>query len=497
MRNAGGREYLFYCSKLQIRFETIGCRLNQIETESAARLFLDKGFSVSLASINSSAKNDFDTILCVVNTCAVTQKAEQKDRRIIRLLLEKCPNAAVLVTGCYAQLSVDEISGIDSRIAVLPGQIKSRLSNVAEILKKAVSINAEEDRNFDAVDFAQKIREEICSQPAAKIGFSEKSFLLSTDSFLIHSRSSIKIQDGCNSSCTYCTIRNARGHSVSLEADSVIERIQQLENAGQNEVVFTAVNIGQYKGAFGNSYLDFSGLLEKCLESTKKINFRISSLYPESVNDRFCEIIENPRIRAHFHLSVQSGSDKILNLMGRKYRRETIIEVCKKLRQVKVLPFISADIITGFPSESDNDFSDTVKLCQECDFAWMHIFPFSARPGTEAFSMEKQIPQAVSTRRAAELNLLAAENKAKYIESCEGKTFHAILETVKNPAIITGQSKQKIYRAVTENFLHCEIFAVQIPFKSGDEINVRITGVDVNRVKKGGEYDTTAVFAGI
>lgn len=495
MRNVVAQEYRLYCSKLQIRFETIGCRLNQIETESAARLFLDRGFSVSLEPLNSSSKKDIDTILCIVNTCAVTQKAEQKDRRIIRLLLEKCPNAVVLVTGCYAQLSINEISKIDSRIAVLPGQIKSRLARVAESLKLFIGCEKDSKRSFTPVNFIGKLNDDICSPPAEKAGFSEKSFLLSTDSFLIHSRSSVKIQDGCNSLCTYCTIRNARGHSVSLDANSVIERICRLENSGQNEVVFTAVNIGQYKGAYGDSYLDFAGLLEKCLESTSKINFRISSLYPETVDDRFCEVIGNSRVRPHFHLSVQSGSDKILDLMGRKYRRNDVIEVCKKLRQIKELPFLAADIITGFPSESDEDFSDTVNLCEDCGFAWMHIFPFSARPGTQAFSMEKQIPQSVSAERAAKLNLMAAEKKAKYIESCKGKTFRAILETVKNPSVMVGKSNRKIYRAVTENFLHCELLESQIPFKPGDEINVTVTGVDINRVKKGGEYDTLAVLA--
>ncbi|MGP1458806.1 MAG: tRNA (N(6)-L-threonylcarbamoyladenosine(37)-C(2))-methylthiotransferase MtaB [Treponema sp.] len=505
---------------MQVRFETIGCRLNQIETESAARIFCDKGFSVSLSPLNSSAKIDCQTLLCVVNTCAVTQKAEQKDRRVIRLLLEKCPNAAILVTGCYAQLAVDAISRIDGRIAVLPGQLKSRLSEVASLLQKNADGGADKTEArehaggtnvhsyadctsggekmsvpFSALDFADTLKREVCAPPAAKIGFSEKSFVLSTDSFLAHSRSSIKIQDGCNSSCTYCAIRTARGHSVSLDAASVIERIRQLERTGQREVVFTAVNIGQYKGAYGGAYLDFADLLEKCLEATAKINFRISSLYPETVDERFCRVIRDRRVRPHFHLSVQSGSDKILSLMGRDYRRDVVLEACGALRRAKESPFIAADIITGFPSETAEDFADTARLCEECGFAWLHIFPFSARPGTAAFTMGEKVPQSVGTARAAELGLWAAKSKKKYIESCAGKTFSAILETVKNPALMLGESAQKAYRAVTENFLHCEIRAQKLPFIPGSEVFVTITGVDEARVKKGGEYDTVAVFA--
>lgn len=496
---------------MQVHFETIGCRLNQIETESAARIFCDKGFSVSLAPLNSASQHDIQTLLCIINTCAVTQKAEQKDRRIIRLVLEKCPNAAILVTGCYAQLAVSEIGALDERIAVLPGQLKSRLLDAASLLQK--KINASMDRinahshadwtsgdgkmnvSFCAQDFAKTLQREICAPPAAKIGFSEKSFVLSTDSFLAHSRSSIKIQDGCNSACTYCAIRTARGHSVSLDVSSVIERIQQLERTGQREVVFTAVNIGQYKGEFGGSFFDFADLLEKCLESTAKINFRISSLYPETIDERFCRVIRHERVRPHFHLSVQSGSDKILSLMGRAYRRNRVIAACEALRYAKNEPFIAADIITGFPSETAEDFLETVRLCDECGFAWLHVFPFSARPGTKAFSMKDKVPQSAATARAAELGVWAAESKKKYIASCTGKTFSAILETVKNPALITGGSMQKIYRAVTENFLHCEIRAKKMPLEPGSEVNVTVTGINEARVKKGGEYDTVAVFA--
>ena len=213
---------------MNIRFETTGCRLNQIESESAAKKFTDSGFEVLLEPLTAKSPADESTVLCVINTCAVTQKAEQKDRRIIRLVLEKCPNAAVVVTGCYAQLSPEFILGMSSRIACLPGQIKSRLSFIPALLIKKGS-------DFNAESFAKELNSTLFLRNDGKQGISENAFALSTDSFLAHSRSSIKIQDGCNNRCSYCTINAARGHSVSLDVQTVIDRVVQLENAGQAE----------------------------------------------------------------------------------------------------------------------------------------------------------------------------------------------------------------------------------------------------------------------
>lgn len=463
--------------------------MNQIETEAAARIFIDNGFAVTLTPLTAATPPDWEIVLCVVNTCAVTQKAEQKGRRMIRLLLEKCPSAAIIVTGCYAQLSAAAISAIDRRIAVLPGQLKSRLLTIAAQLQK---LNGKSD--FNAERFIFQLQETVLSAPPAKIGFSENSFILSTDSFVAHSRASLKIQDGCNAACSYCTIHIARGHSVSLDAATVIERIQQLERSGHTEVVFAAINIGQYRSMIEGKQIGFTELLERCLTSTAKINFRISSLYPETIDDHFCTVVKNKRIRPYFHISVQSGSDRILTAMGRHYTHADIIKACKKLNTMKAFPFISADIITGFPAETEDDFNATMQLCKECRFAWVHVFPFSMRPGTPAARMKPLIPQSVSAARAARLNAWAAESKMRYIQNCIGKTFNAVLESARNSPVFIQNTGRKIYRAVTENFLHCEIDADQLPFQAGDEIKLEIKGFSEQRIKKGGEYDTIAVF---
>ena len=474
---------------MNIHFETTGCRLNQIESESSAHSFVEQSFSVSLKPFTAKSLVESDTVLCVINTCAVTQKAEQKDRRMIRLVLEKCPQATIIVTGCYAQLSPEDIRNMDSRIAVLKGQIKSRLADVPVLLRKRL-----ETKEFNAVDFALELNNGLFAKQSEKKGFSENAFKLSTDSFIAHSRSSIKIQDGCNNNCTYCTINIARGHSVSLDAQTVIDRVVQLEKSGHAEVVFTTVNIGQYRGKYGNDYIDFAHLLKLCLENTSKIAMRISSLYPEVVDEFFCEVIKNPRVCPHFHISVQSGSNSVLKAMARRYTAEDVVNACNLLKSVKNNPFLACDIITGFPGETAENFDETMELCENCGFAWVHVFPYSVRPGTVAATLKNKVPQSVSGERAARLSEWASESKKKYIKECTGKIFNAVLETVKKPSVFASGEGNVVYHAVTENFLHCEIIEKDgfLAPKTGSSVKVRILGEYEAGTKKGGETECLA-----
>lgn len=455
-----------------IHIETLGCRLNQIESESAARIFLDSDFSISMEGVSAKSDQDEQTFLCIVNTCTVTQKAEQKARRIIRLLLKKYPNSIVLVTGCYAQLSKEEICALDDRVSVLPGQIKSRLADVPKLLKTFLA-----EEKWNPYDFISLLNEKILSLPQKRPEFPEDSFKLSTSSFLVHSRASLKIQDGCNNSCSYCAIHIARGHSVSIDVETAIKRVQEIEAAGLDEVVITSINIAQYRGKYGDEYYNFSKLLQKLIDSTKKINFRISSLYPEIVDDEFCKVISNNRVRPHFHISVQSGSDKILSSMNRVYKRDDVISACKKLRQAKENPFIACDIITGFPGETDEDFNQTLDLCSSCDFAWVHAFPYSERPGTVAAKMKNKVPQSISGERAKKITDWAINQKIKYIEAFVGKKLSAIVETSNH--------------CMTENFIHCE-FKTDVSAFENKQIDVCITEVQKEKIFKGGEIEAVA-----
>jgi len=437
-----------------IHFETLGCKLNQIETESLAHAFSGAGFSVDLAHAvsreeSAADSNGFnspvylpvgigkktDPILCIVNTCTVTGKAEQKARRLIRLLLRKFPAAPVLVTGCYAEVEGETISAMDPRIVVFPGSRKDEIAAIPAL------IAAEGDRP-DPVKIIALLRARA-GLPIAQA--THDPFRLSTDEFVAHSRASIKIQDGCDNRCAYCKIRLARGPSVSIDPDEAVRRVREIEMSGWREVVLAGVNLSQYRFDGGN----FAHLLARILEGTESIAIRISSLYPERVNEEILPILASPRVRPHFHLSVQSGSDKILRSMRRPYSAETVYRAAELLRSVKDDPFLACDIITGFPGETDEDFAQTFRMCEDIGFAGIHAFPFSARPDTEAWSMRPKVPERVAGERVNALTDLARRNFAAYASRWIGKPVEAIVEESSN----SDESA-----VLTANYLSIKVF---------------------------------------
>ena len=430
-----------------VRIETLGCRLNQVESEALAVRFAECGFDAFSKEAEASI---LPIKLCIVNTCTVTGKAEQKARRLIRLLLKKHEDAVILVTGCYAELEADSIEKINKRIIAFSGKKKDELDGLPQFLKDACLKN--KDLNEDSVNLKKNLlifRNKIYSKEDRL----DKSFLiketerrksmfkLSSPVFVFHSRASLKIQDGCNNACAYCRIRLARGTSVSLPAEEAVRRIVQIEKNGAAEVVLSGVNLSQYRD---EKYGGFANLLAMLLENTKKIKLRISSMYPECIDDGILKIVENKRICPHFHLSVQSGSDKILKAMNRPYREADIRRAVNNLRKVKDNPFIGCDIITGFPSETEEDFLQTFKMCEDLKIPGIHVFPFSARPGTKAFLMKPKVPEREAGRRASLLSELSEKNYQSYLASCSGKLFFGVIEKPQN---------NEDLRIVTENYL--------------------------------------------
>ncbi len=491
-----------------IHFETLGCRLNQDETEGAARCFSLAGFKCDLENISSSTQENPNVILSVINTCTVTAKAEQKARRIIRLLLKKFENSPVLVTGCYAELDAQEIKKINpKRICILSGTKKFILSYIAKMMEGKEEISCEVLEKFILEQENQFQKNHENSK--------NLNFMLYTPIFEKHSRSSIKVQDGCNNNCAFCRIHFARGKSVSLDVEDVVKRVQELERLGRNEVVFTGVNLSQYAGKFlfndenqnlqnqniqAEKICDFADLLKIVLENTKNITLRISSLYPQSVNEKFCEVIKNPRVAPSFHLSVQSGSDFILKQMNRPYSVAQVENAVKLLRLAKENPFISCDIIVGFPGETENDFNKTLELCEKLNFAWIHVFPFSARPGTKAFSMENQIPEKIKNERVKILTKLAIKSKVNYIDSFVGKSLNAILENNRSERMILSKQKNSDFvsdfdlpiNAVTNNFIHVRCENNKKNLKQGSLVKVKILRSLPFSIQEGRETDAEA-----
>ena len=276
-----------------------------------------------------------------------------------------------------------------------------------------------------------------------------------------------------------------------MTASEVIERVKKLEEAGQSEVVITSVNISQYSSEYNGKKVRFAELLELILSNTKKIGVRISSLYPEIVDEKLALVLENPRVRPYFHISVQSGSDSVLSKMKRPYKIEAVYRATSLLKKAKKNPFLACDIIAGFPGETDEDFDLTLKMLSECGFTYVHAFPFSPRPGTEAFKMRPMVPNYITDKRIAALEDFNKKSKTEYINSFVGQTLPAVCETLHRAKVFKDRV---IIHAVTENFLHCQLnFSTKdanLPV-AGTEIMVKILR-PLEDSERTGESDTLA-----
>jgi len=357
---------------------------------------------------------------------------------MIRKLLRDNPESCVIVIGCYAQLDTEEIMSLGAdgrRLFVLGGGegaagTKSALLGLPEYLSDASSVEP-----------LPYLLESWIRNGESPIE-NDSVFYFNPDKFSFHSRAYLKIQDGCDNNCAYCRVRLARGKSLSLNREAVLERLRAFEAKGIAEVFITGVNITQYS----DSGIDLAGLLELLLENTGTIALRLSSLEPERIDTRLASTLAHPRIRPHFHFSIQSASDAILQSMGRIYNVYTVEKAIALLRSVKDNPFLACDIITGFPGETEDEFAKTLGFCERTRFAWIHAFPYSRRPGTAAFSFGDSVRDIDKTRRVEALTALALRGKRSYAKSWLGKELSAVVEK-------TPYSSKRQCRAVSENYL--------------------------------------------
>jgi threonylcarbamoyladenosine tRNA methylthiotransferase MtaB len=448
-------------------FYTLGCKLNQLETESVADAFRREGFAVHDAAAEPLVRSSPPDII-VVNTCTVTGHAEQKARRLIRKALRDNPRACILVTGCYAQLEAQAIAALDggegesvgpneksvgpnedavnerpssgqgsNRLFVLPGDKKDALLDLPKYLAfqgnaaQAQAPTGTLDTQLPSLIQAWMETTKIPA-PAAALSVSAGEpaeagvFRFKPLVFTYHSRASLKIQDGCDNHCTYCRVRLARGASRSLSAERALSSLQDLEKNGYNEAVITGVNINQYNGG-----TDLAGLLGFLLSNTTRIRVRLSSIEPDGMSPALAEVLAHPRIRPHFHLSVQSGSAGVLKRMARLYGPQQVEDGVRLLRQAKGDPFLACDMITGFPGETPEDFEASYELCRRIGFAWIHAFPYSPRPGTAAFSFKRRVSEREAGQRVERLTALARRGRQDYVGRFLGAPVEAIVENTK------------------------------------------------------------------
>jgi threonylcarbamoyladenosine tRNA methylthiotransferase MtaB len=389
---------------LRVSFRTFGCKLNQAETESIA-----DGFSQAGAAIVPPGDG---ADLVVFNTCTVTSKAEQKARREMRLALRRNPDTVAIVTGCYAELDPEAVLAIGPRTIVVPGSRKDTVRTMAAGLA-AASLEG-----LDLLAEAHRLAD-------LAAGREPDAFAFVPGEARFHTRVQLKVQDGCDNRCTYCRVCLARGVSRSLEPGTVQSRSAALEAAGVAEIVLTGVNLSQYR----SGGLGFPGLLELLAGDGGRMAYRVSSYEPDRVDEAFVRAFAMPGVRPHLHLSVQSGSDRILRAMGRHYGRDQVLRAAEAVRAVRDDPFIGADIILGFPGETDTDFRDTLDLLERLRPAWVHAFTFSPRPGTRAFDMKQRVPERVAVERAAAVQALAVLGKAAFA----ARRLGAVLEAVAEP----------------------------------------------------------------
>ena len=361
--------------KRRVSFHTLGCKLNFSESSTLARLFEEGGFE--RVGVNDAAD------ICVINSCSVTEHADKKCRNIIRKLHRRNPEAIIAVTGCYAQLKPQEIAEIEGVDIVLGNNDK------ADLYKRVVELS----RRGAAEVYSCHCDEITRFFAAFSSGDRTRSFL--------------KVQDGCDYKCAYCTIHYARGSSRNIPISDIVEQARQVAASGLKEIVITGVNTGDFGRTTGEKMIDLLRALNE-VEGIER--YRISSIEPNLITDEIIEFCAaSPKFQHHFHIPLQSGSDHILGLMRRRYTSAKFADRIEKIRSLMPDAFIGIDVITGFPGETEEDFQQTYDLLARLRPAFLHIFPFSERPGTPAVDMPDKVPSYISTQRVARLEELCRE----------------------------------------------------------------------------------------
>jgi len=369
----------------RVALDNLGCKLNQAEIELLARQFADAGYEL----VSPTDKAD----VYILNTCTVTHIADRKCRRLLRLAHSRNPDALVVATGCYAERARQELAQINGVDLVLGNDEKPHL---LELLEESGHIN----RPSTTVN----------SRPPRR------------------TRSFIKVQDGCNNFCSYCIVPLVRGRERSLPVDQVIAEVKQRCSDGYKEVVLTGTKIGcyHYNGA------NLAQLVEHILDETAVARLRLSSLQPREISPELVRLWNDRHLCRHFHLSLQSGSDGVLNRMRRRYSVADYQRAVFLIREKMPEAAITTDVIVGFPAETDEEFEQSYQLCQQMEFARIHVFPYSPRHGTQAARMPHQVVDKVKKQRTERMLALARDSALNFRQKFLGKTMTVLWEKQTN-----------------------------------------------------------------
>jgi threonylcarbamoyladenosine tRNA methylthiotransferase MtaB len=399
-----------------VAFQTLGCKLNFSETSTLARKFVAAGYE----RVPFEMKAD----VCVINTCSVTENADKKFTTLARQIRQRNPDAFLIAVGCYAQLQPEELAKEDSVDLVLGAKEKfdiiSYLSDLSRPEQTQVHACAIEETDTYVGSYA--------------IGERTRAFL--------------KVQDGCDYKCTYCTIPQARGISRSDTLDNVIRQAKEIVDQGIKEIVLTGVNIGDYgKGEFGNKKHEHTFFeLVQALDEVEGIErFRISSIEPNLLTEELIEFVAgSKRFVPHFHIPLQSGNNEILGQMRRRYQRELYVDRVNQIKRLMPDACIGVDVIVGFPGESDQHFLDTYAFLVDLPVSYLHVFSYSERPNTPAAEMKNQVSKTIKNKRSKMLRTLSAKKRHAFYESQLQKTKTILFE---------AENKEGYIQGFTENYV--------------------------------------------
>lgn len=391
-------------NKKKVAFHTLGCKLNFAETSTISRSFPEEKFERVLA--NSKAD------VYIINTCSVTDAADKKCRQAIKKFIGLSPGAFIAVVGCYAQLKPQEISSI-------PG------------VDLVLGTNEKFDISGYITSFDKRTKAEVHSCDPASNDTFNPSF-----SLVDRTRSFLKIQDGCDYGCSYCTIPMARGRSRNPEISTILNEAEQIAQQGLKEIVITGVNIGDFGKSTGES---FTELLKELVKVEGIERYRISSVEPNLLTDELIELTAiSKKILPHFHIPLQSGCDKILGLMRRRYKREFFASRIKMIREKLPYAGIGADVIVGFPGESDIDFEETYSFLENAPLSYLHVFTFSERPDTVAEQLPLKVLYKDKETRSKRLIALSQEKNLTFNKFNIGQVTSVLFESTRNDGLITG-----------------------------------------------------------
>ncbi len=388
-------------NKEKIALATMGCKVNQYESAALAEDLLQKGFS--LVSFRSPAD------IYIINTCTVTAFSDFQARQLIRRAKRANPAAKIIVTGCYAQVAAADIAALPGVNLVVSNDQKHAIPS---FLRKG-AINSRGALSDDI--FQQKY---FCEMPLSNFSGRTRAFL--------------KIQDGCNAFCSYCIVPFARGKSRSLPPEKVLEAVNRFTQNGYREIVLTGIHLGAY-GYDLNPPANLTGILRQIINCRKDVRFRLSSIEPREITDELLHLLNKEDILCpHLHIPLQSGDDKILELMKRNYDSYFYRMLIEKISTVLSNLAIGVDVMVGFPGEGDAEFNNTFKLLQDLPVAYLHVFPYSERPGTAAQKLHPQVPENIKKERAALLRNLSLNKREEFALRFLGKKLDVLVEKTKD-----------------------------------------------------------------